>query len=107
MSNKFPCGVTNLATSRNGNDSNEDWRDFSGAEYKVAGGVGDGFLEGTPYKVDGGVGLGFLGKLCKVGGRLSDLDVTSFFLHLEEASGSSLLLESLTHSNPDAHDPQK
>ena len=62
MSNVFPRGFPNLATSRNGKGSNEDLRDFSGGEYDVVGGVGDGFLEGTPYNFDGGVGLGFLGN---------------------------------------------
>ena len=69
ISNRLPCGVTNLATSRNGNDSNEELRVFSGAEYSWVGGVGDGFLGGAPYNVDGGVGDGFFGKLYKLEGR--------------------------------------
>ena len=69
ISSKFPCGVTNLATSSNGKESNLELRVFSGAEYNFAGGVGEGFLEGTPYKVDGGVGDGFLGKLYDFDGR--------------------------------------
>ena len=30
-----------------------------------------------------------------------------FFVHLEGASGKSLLAEDFKHSNPGAHDPQK
>ena len=77
ISSKFPCGVTNLATSSNGKDSNEELRVFSGAEYNVVGGVGEGFLRGAPYKVDGGVGDGFLGKLYDVDGRCAVIVVTT------------------------------
>ena len=74
ISTKFPWGVTNLATSRNGNGSKDLVRVFSGMEYNVVGGVGDGF-GGAPYKVVGGVGDGFLGSLYDVEGLRSVMDV--------------------------------
>ena len=85
ISSKFPCGVTNLATSSNGKDSNEELRVFSGAEYNVVGGVGEGFLAGTPYKVEGGVGDGFLGKLYDVDGRCAVTVVTVIYKDLSYA----------------------
>ena len=73
MSTKFPWGVTNLATSRKGKGSIDLDRVFSGIEYNVVGGVGDGF-GGAPYKVVGGVGEGFLGSLYVVDGLPSVID---------------------------------
>ena len=85
ISTKFPWGVTNLATSRNGKASIDFVRLFSGMEYIVVGGVGDGF-GGAPYIVVGGVGLGFLGSLYDVDGLLSVMDVAEKWYSIEICS---------------------
>ena len=71
MSTKFPWGVTNFATSRKGKGSKDLVRVFSGIEYNVVGGVGDGF-GGAPYKVVGGVGDGFGGAPYSVVGGVGE-----------------------------------